>query len=78
VNTKSSTRRLDELARTIMRLDEAAVDAEREAVDLQGDELACSMLAERALSAKTDLDRALRAYFLESEVVRRGELRRVA
>lgn len=78
MNTTNNKRRLDELARTILRLEEAAVDAEREAVDLKGDELACSMLSARALATRTELERALRAYFIESEVVRIGELRRVA
>ena len=40
MNTANNKRRLDELARTILRLEDAAVDAEREAVDLKGDELA--------------------------------------
>lgn len=78
MRTTINERRLDVLAREIARLDEEVVTARRAAGDLDGNEHACAVVAAAADEKRAELEKALRAYFIESEVVRRGDLRRVA
>lgn len=78
MKTTINERRLDVLAREIARLDEEVVTARRAAGDLDGGEVACSIMDAMAAEKRVELEEALRAYFLESEFIRRGDLRRVA
>lgn len=78
MNTQINEQRLDTLAKRIERLDVEAVEAERAAKDLHDDERTCAVLAARAVETRAELERELRAYFIESEFIRKGELARVA
>lgn len=76
MSTRRHQARLDELARQIATLDEALVDHERDAMDLAGDEEWCAAAQEIATRTRSDLERALREYFILAEFLRRREAKR--
>lgn len=75
MNTAINHRRLDVIAQTIDRLEDAVLEAERAALDIEGDEATCSMRQEHVTRARAERDTALAAYFIEAEVVRRAQSR---
>lgn len=75
MNTTINHQRLDVLAAEIARLDAELLDVERASHELLGSEEDCEVSAARLMATRIELDRLLRAYFIEGEVVRRGEQR---
>ncbi len=74
MNTSRNHARLAELAADIYRLDALLLELERTALDPSGTEE--DMVTAAAVLAQTriELERSLRAYVIESEVVRRAEI----
>lgn len=68
MNTTRNHARLNELSKQIAILDAQIIETERTALELF-DERAW----ESVILIKAELEKALRAYFIESEVVRRAE-----
>ncbi len=73
MNTSKNRKRLDELSREIAVLDSMVVDSERKSLELVGSESEQDHASAHVTETKALLDRALRAYYIESEFVRRAE-----
>lgn len=73
MNTARNHTRLAELAGDIHRLDNLLLDVERAALDPSGSEEQADTAAAVAATTRFELERSLRAYFIEAEVVRRAE-----
>lgn len=73
MNTARNHTRLDALSREIAALDAMLVEAQRAALACSGSESEQALAATNLLDLRTRLDRALRAYWIENEVVRRSD-----
>ena len=73
MNTTRNHIRLNELAKEIAQLDVVVLEAERASLDCLGSEEDVAASWEAFMKVKVALDHALRAYFIEAEVVRRAE-----
>lgn len=78
MNTTRNHARLNDLAREITQLEAQVIETERSALDCIGSEESAVAKWESVMMIRAALDRALRAYFVESEVVRTAELARAA